>query len=291
MTEPAKTSVTVTGAGGYIGPHVVSALAELGFDPVAVVRPGRAGVVEQDPRARIVEADVLEPTFDLRQIVGPETVAFVHLAWQDGFTHNAPSHIDLLPVHHRLLTSVAEAGVPRIAGLGTMHEIGYWEGAIHADTPTNPTSLYGIAKDALRRSTTLVIGDRAEYVWLRCYYILGDDRRNRSIFAKLLEAADRGEREFPFTTGRNRYDFIDVAELGRQIAVAATTPGATGVINCSSGQPMSLADRVEQFIRDNDLPIALRYGAFPDRPYDSPGVWGDATRICDLMAASPFGGR
>jgi dTDP-6-deoxy-L-talose 4-dehydrogenase (NAD+) len=190
-------------------------------------------------------------------------------------------------VHHRLLTEVARM-VPRVAALGTMHEVGYWEGAIDADTPTSPTSLYGIAKDALRRSTTLVIGDAAEYTWLRCYYILGDDRRNRSIFTKLLEAADRGETEFPFTTGRNRYDFIDVAELGRQIAVAATTAGVTGVVNCASGEPMSLADRVEQFIRDNRLPIVLRYGAFPDRPYDSPGVWGDATRIKELMATSPF---
>ena len=291
MTEPAKTSVTVTGAGGYIGPHVVSALADLGFDPVAVVRPGRAGSIAQHPRARVVEADILETGFDIRRIAGDDTYAFVHLAWQDGFTHNAPSHIDYLPVHHRLLTAVAQSGVPRVAALGTMHEVGYWEGAIDADTPTSPISLYGIAKDALRRSTTLVIGDSAEYAWLRCYYILGDDRRNRSIFTKLLEAADRGDTEFPFTTGRNRYDFIDVAELGRQIAVAATTPGATGVINCSSGEPMSLADRVEQFIRDNDLPIALRYGAFPDRPYDSPGVWGDATRIRQLMAASPFGAR
>ncbi len=39
---------------------------------------------------------------------------------------------------------------------------------------------------------------------------------------------------------------------------------------------MSLAERVEAYIRDNDLDIALEYGAFPDRPYDSPGVWGDA---------------
>lgn len=287
MTEPAETSVTVTGAGGYVGPHVVTALADLGFTPVAIVRPGRADAVAQDPRARVVEADIFAPDFELAQIVGDTTAAFVHLAWQDGFAHNAPSHIDLLPLHHRLITEVARH-VPRVAALGTMHEVGYWEGAIDSDTPTSPTSLYGIAKDALRRSTSLVIGDVAEYAWLRCYYILGDDRRNRSIFTKLLEAADRGETEFPFTTGRNRYDFIDVEELGRQIAVAATTPGATGIINCASGEPTSLADRVERFVRDNRLPITLRYGAFPDRPYDSPGVWGDASRIRELMAASPF---
>lgn len=286
MTHLTRATAVVTGAAGYVGRHVVSALADLGYDTVAVTRPGRSAGV--DARARIVEADVLAADFDVSSIVDSDTAALVHLAWQDGFTHNAPSHIDNLPAHHRLLTGAAQAGVPRVAALGTMHEIGYWEGAIAADTPTSPTSLYGIAKDALRRSTTLVIGDSAEYAWLRCYYILGDDRQNSSIFSKLLDAADRGESEFPFTTGRNKYDFIDVRELGRQIAVAATTPGVTGVINCSSGEPVSLADRVETFIRENDLPISLRYGAFPDRPYDSPAVWGDATRIREIMAGSAF---
>ncbi|NBK99332.1 MAG: NAD(P)-dependent oxidoreductase, partial [Erysipelotrichia bacterium] len=25
------------------------------------------------------------------------------------------------------------------------------------------------------------------------------------------------------------------------------------------------------------------YGIFPDRPYDSPGIWADATKIKDIM--------
>ena len=59
----------------------------------------------------------------------------------------------------------------------------------------------------------------------------------------------------------------------------------TGVINCCTGAPESLADRVEGFIRENGLSIALDYGAFPDRPYDSPGVWGDATEIRAVLAS------
>ena len=63
----------------------------------------------------------------------------------------------------------------------------------------------------------------------------------------------------------------------------------TGVINCCTGEPESLADRVEGFIRENGLSIALDYGAFPDRPYDSPGVWGDATEIHAILAAERAG--
>jgi nucleoside-diphosphate-sugar epimerase len=283
VLQPASI-VVVTGAAGYIGRHVVTALIERGHRVRAVVRPERAGDVDQ--RAEIVEADILAPGFSAAEIVDDTTTAFVHLAWQDGFSHNAASHMLSLSAHFALITGVAELGVPRVSVLGTMHEIGYWEGAIDADTPANPRSLYGIAKNALRSSLTLSLPGSVELAWLRCYYIFGDDRRNNSIFARLLEAVDRGQATLPFTSGVNQYDFIDVRELADQIAVAAVTPGVSGILNCSSGIPVSLGEQVERFIADNALPIALDYGAFPDRPYDSPAVWGDATRIREIMAAA-----
>ena len=46
---------------------------------------------------------------------------------------------------------------------------------------------------------------------------------------------------------------------------------------------MSLADRVEQFIKEHNLDIKLEYGAFPDRPYDSPCVFGDSSKINQIL--------
>lgn len=276
-------AVTITGAGGYIGRHVVAAVADLGYTPVAVVRPGKAVSAGLDPRACVVERDVLAEGADLAGLVDDSTAAFIHLAWQDGFVHNAVSHLRHVGRHHELLTAVAERGVPRVSALGTMHEIGYWEGSIDAATPVAPRSLYGIAKDALRRAALLTLADRVEFVWLRCYYIYGDDRRSNSVFGRLLDAADEGRTSFPFTSGRNQYDFIRVEELARQIAIASLSAGETGIINCSTGRPVSLAEQVEGFIREHDLGLELEYGAFPDRPYDSPAVWGDATRIRAIL--------
>ncbi len=277
-------TVTITGAGGYIGRHVVSAVCDLGYEAVAVVRPGKAGSSDLDPRARVVELDILSDGAELASVVGEDTAAFIHLAWQDGFVHNAPSHLRHVGRHLEVLTAAAEAGVPRVTALGTMHEIGYWEGAIDADTPTAPRSLYGIAKDALRRAALLTLAEKAEFAWLRCFYIFGDDRRSNSIFGRLLDAADRGQGSFPFTSGRNQFDFIHVDELAHQIAVASLTPGETGIINCSTGEPVSLANQVERFIDDHHLDLRLEYGAFPDRPYDSPAVWGDAHRIRAILS-------
>ena len=272
--------VVVTGAGGYIGPHVVTALLDDGARVLATVRPGSTTTL--DPRAERIEADLLDPGFDPGVWDRPDAV--VHLAWKDGFVHNSPAHMGQLSAHYSLLTRLADAGMPRLIVLGTMHEIGYWEGAIDAGTPTAPLSLYGVAKDALRRSLPIALPETTSLAWLRCYYIYGDDRRNRSIFARLLEAGDEGRETFPFTTGRNLYDFIRVEELGRQIAAVTLTADVTGIINCATGEPVSLAAKVEEFIAENALPITLQYGAFPDRAYDSPGVWADATEIRALMS-------
>ena len=273
--------VVVTGAAGYLGPHVVTALLDRGHDVVAAVRPGSGRGL--DPRAEVVEADILAADFDAARF-GELPHAVVHLAWKDGFRHNSSAHMSQLSAHFDLLTGLAERGVARIVALGTMHEVGYWEGAIEAATPTSPLSQYGIAKEALRRSLALAVPSSTSLAWARAYYIYGDDRRSESIFRKLLDAADEGRTEFPFTTGKNRYDFIRVEELGRQIAALTDAEDVTGTLNCCSGIPVSLADQVERFIADNGLGLTLKYGAFPDRAYDSPGVWGDAAVIRAVLA-------
>lgn len=282
MTE--QQHILVTGAAGYIGRHVVASLLDMGARVTAVVRQQRAYRV--DERADIIELDLFAHDADWSRLTDSVPDAVVHLAWEAGFAHNAPSHMRRLSDHYRLLEHFAEAGVQRIAALGTMHEIGRFEGAIAADTPTNPMSLYGVAKDALRRAAFTTFGDDVTVQWLRAYYIYGDDHNNQSIFTKLLQAAEHGKTTFPFTSGKNKYDFLHVEELGQQIATCALRPDVSGIIECCSGEPVSLGEQVERFIVDHKLEITLEYGAFPDRPYDSPAVWGDATRIREVMAGS-----
>ena len=74
-------------------------------------------------------------------------------------------------------------------------------------------------------------------------------------------------------------------ELARQIAAATLQEKENGVINVCTGEPKTLANQVEWYIRENHFDIELEYGAFPDRPYDSPGVWGDAKTIQSILKA------
>ena len=211
----------------------------------------------------------------------------IHKAWRDGFVHNSNNHVGDLSSHFKFLTCMIDSGLKHLAVMGTMHEVGYWEGAIDENTPCNPLSMYGISKDALRRSMFLYCKQHECVLqWLRCYYILGDDRRNNSIFCKLLQANEKGDKLFPFTSGKNKYDFIEVDKLAELISKTVVQDEVNGIINCCTGKPMSLAERVEKFISDNKLSIKLDYGKFPDRPYDSPITYGDPTKINLILKKS-----
>lgn len=271
--------VLVTGAMGYIGRHVIEMLLNRGHEVIA------SDLRFEGVDSRAVRCDV--PIFSgedgmMERLGNPDAV--IHMAWRDGFIHNSDAHMDDLSKHVVFCRSLMNEGLKSLSVMGTMHEVGYWEGAIDEHTPCKPLSQYGIAKNALRQSLILTAQNSScSLKWLRAYYITGDDLRGNSIFGKITHAAMEGKKEFPFTSGRNRYDFIDIDKLAEMIAVASTQYEEDGIINVCTGKPMTLAERVEDFIMTHGYDIKLKYGAFPDRPYDSPGVWGDAQRIQRIM--------
>ena len=118
---------------------------------------------------------------------------------------------------------------------------------------------------------------------MRGYYIVGDSRYGSAIFSKISIADEEGKAEFPFTWGRNQYDFIDYNMFCEQSAAAVEQKEINGSINICSSYPEKLTDRVEWFTKENGYKIKLKYGAFPDRPYDSKAIWGDNEKIRKIM--------
>ena len=274
-----KKKVLVTGAQGYIGLHVVTHLLDMGAQVIAC----DFCTDRVDNRAEKINRDIFSgsPTI-FKELGSPD--ACLHMAWKDGFAHNSDSHMEYLSKHYEFVRNMTAGGLKQIAIMGTMHEIGYYEGAVTENTPCNPSSMYGIAKDSLRRSTRLMLkGTDVVWQWLRAYYIYGDDEHNHSIFAKIIKAEKEGKKEFPFNTGKNKYDFIDVDNLAQMLADCVMQTEVAGIINCCTGKPVSLAEKVEGFLKERQYKIKLAYGVFPDRPYDSPAIWGDSAKINEIM--------
>jgi dTDP-6-deoxy-L-talose 4-dehydrogenase (NAD+) len=275
--------ILVTGANGYIGHHVVSYLCDT--YPQDVVLAVDFNNAKIDPRAQFLNVNLLEKAddSDLYETLNQPDIC-IHLAWQDGFNHKADSHLKNVSAHFHFLRNLIDAGCRSVSVMGTMHEIGYYEGEVNANTPCNPLSMYGIAKNALRQAIMSYCEDKdVSLKWLRAYYITGDDKNNKSVFAKILEMAAEGKKTFPFTSGLNKYDFIDVHDLAQCISEAAVQTETNGIINVCSGKAVSLKDKVEEFIAQKGLDIRPEYGVYPSRKYDSPAIWGNADLINGIM--------
>lgn len=266
--------VLVTGANGYLGQGIVNQLLEDHVDVIATDRK----VDHINPKAICIAADLFSVENPYSYFHEPDAV--LHLAWRDGFKHASDVHMIDLPKHYFFLKKMLESGLKQLAVMGTMHEVGFYGGSIDENTPCRPQNLYGIAKNALRDTSKLLCNSyKAAWKWLRGFYIVGNSQYGNSIFSKITAAEKNGEEEFPFTTGQNQYDFLDYDKFCMQVASAVEQSEVKGIINICSGYPEKLSDRVERFLQENNYHIRLKYGAYPDRPYDSKAMWGNADKI------------
>ena len=266
--------ILVTGANGYLGKGVVKQLLDDGIEVIATdIKDNYI-----DKRATIIKGNLFEEDNPYDYFNQPDIV--LHMAWRDGFIHNSLNHINDLPKHYEFLCKMIDAGVKQVACMGSMHEIGFYEGSINESTPCNPQSLYGISKNALRRLLELKCDEvGCTFQWLRGFYIVGNTEDGCSIFSKIVQAVHKGQNSFPFTLGLNQFDFLDYDEFCKYVVDTVEQKEISGVINICSGRPMKLSDRVEKFIEENGFNIKLEYGKFPDRPYDSKAIWGDDFKI------------
>lgn len=271
-------TIAVTGAGGFVGTHVLRALAQShrGEEIVAVAR---RPILDLPAGVRHVTLNLAEARpADYVRIGSPDML--VHLAW-GGLPHylTLRHYEEELPLHYRFLRTMVEAGLPAMVVTGTCYEYGMVDGALSEDREPRPVNPYGYAKAALHRQLRFLQGERPfALTWARLFYMWGEGQAAGSLYPLLRAAAGRGDARFPMSRGEQLRDYLPVGEVARIIADLAYRCVDAGAVNVSSGMPVSVRGLVEWWIAEHGWTIVPEPGRYPYPTYEPLAFWGTTAK-------------
>jgi nucleoside-diphosphate-sugar epimerase len=215
----------------------------------------------------------------------------VHLAWttSHGKFWNDPLNLDWVAATLRIARAFRAAGGARFVGVGTCFEYDLTLSdapLIERASPTTTGGLYGVAKDACRRLLESFAAEvDMSFAWARIFHLYGageDPRRLVSDVATKVAAGDIAL----CSSGRQKRDFMHVADAGAAIAKLATSD-VGGPVNIASGEATTVGDvarLVGATLRRPDLVVM---GGIPDRAGDPPSILADVARLRDEVGFRP----
>jgi UDP-glucose 4-epimerase len=294
--EPRR--VLVTGGAGFIGSHLVDALAARG-DRVIVVdnlSVGSAANLAQhdgNERVELHVADVLDPAAVAPLVDGVDTV--FHLATQcvrvslfdPELVHRVNTEGTL-----RMLMAAAAARVRRFVYVSSSEAYGTARLAPMAeDHPCEPTTIYGASKLAGEHYTMAFHRTHGlDAIVVRPFNTYGPRAHFEGAYGELIPKfvvrALNGLRPIVFGDGNQTRDFTHVRDTVRGILLAADARAAVDVVNIARGEEVSV-NRIATLVlaacgRANVTP---EFG--PERPGDVRRHYADITRARNVLGFEP----
>lgn len=283
-TESSPVRVMVTGASGFVGRHVVSTLLSRGHTVIAVARDlKRAQEMPWFDHVEFIQSDLHRDfQFSLKNNSLPHAV--IHLAWPGLPNYKDFFHVNKnLPADLLFLEAILKSGVSHILIAGTCLEYGMQYGPLREDMETIPSTPYGFAKDTLRKSLQFLQRERPfTFQWMRLFYMYGEGQNKNSLLSQLDKAIDEGKNVFNMSAGDQLRDYLPVHSVAENFSLAIENPHIQGVINCSSGIPISVLELVQQRCRERNSDIQLNRGYYPYPDYEPFAFWGVPSKLTGL---------
>ncbi len=277
--------ILVTGATGFVGRHLVAALLTRGCAVRAVAR--NADTAQGMPWINDVEfvsADIHAADLDVSALTdGIDALA--HLAWPGLPNYRALFHFEHnLMADYRFIKGAVEAGVKQVLVTGTCFEYGMQGGPLSESTEPRPSNPYGLAKHTLHLFLQNLQQEHPFTLqWARLFYLHGEGQNPNSLLAALDSAIDAGEQSFDMSAGEQLRDFLPIETAAGHLAAIVHQRDFDGVINCASGQPVSVRTLVEQRLRERGATLNLNLGHYPYPSHEPMAFWPVTERLQQLL--------
>jgi dTDP-6-deoxy-L-talose 4-dehydrogenase (NAD+) len=276
--------VMVTGATGFVGQHVVTQLLKQGHAVVAIARNmEKARTMPWYDSVEFIACD-LQKSFSHLFEVGRIPDAIVHLSWSGLPNYRDYFHISKnLPSDLAFLEAAVKSGVSHVVVAGTCLEYGMQYGPLTEDMQTCPTTPYGFAKDTLRKALQLLQVEMPFTLqWMRLFYMYGEGQNGNCLLSQFDQAIREDQPEFRMSMGDQLRDYSSISAVADSFVIAIENPQCQGVINCCSGNPISVYDLVQRQRLSKSSSIALNRGYYPYPNYEPLAFWGVPAKLAAL---------
>ena len=277
--------ILVTGSTGFVGRHVVQWLVDHGYEDVVATGTSveKAKQFHWFDKVTFIPLDYFAVDTNYYEFFGRPDL-LIHLAWKGLPNYMACFHMEEnLPVEMRFLRSFATSKKTKIAVTGTCYEYGVVNGCIAEDHPTNPNTVYSAAKDSLRRYLEFLAGEfGCSWNWIRLFFLYGEGQSEKSLLPQLDAAIARDDAEFPMSGGEQLRDYLHVENVAEYICRIALSE-ENGIVNCCSGETISVRRLVEERVAASGSSIQLKTGVYGYPAYEGMAFWGDNTRVREVI--------
>jgi dTDP-6-deoxy-L-talose 4-dehydrogenase (NAD+) len=279
--------VLVTGATGFIGHYVVQQLLQRNCAVIASsAHAQKAGTFSWFSQVQYIPfpLEAFDATVDYYRFFN-EPDLMIHLAWEGLPNYRSSFHTDInLPRHFAFLQNLVCHGLADLAVTGTCFEYGMQEGCLQEDMPVFPDNPYARAKNELR----VQLQDLQQeypflFKWIRLFYMYGKGQNPKSLLSQLDAALAAHEPVFNMSGGEQVRDYLPVEKVAEYIVTIALQKQVEGVINCCSGQPVTVKEFVNDYLAHKKQTMALNLGYYPYPDYEPMRFWGDNTKLKNIL--------
>lgn len=291
--------VLVTGAAGFIGSHLVSALLARGHEVVGVDRrqvhrdpQATANLAEYatHPKLRLVTADLA--CDEISELL-PDCAVVFHLAavpgvrgsWGANFADYAASNITAT---QRLLAACESGGVRKLVFASSSSVYGPSPGPNRETDVTRPISPYGVSKLAAEQLCLAYArrpGTQLGVAALRLFTVYGPRQRPDMAVGRILSAALTGTEVTIYGDGSAQRDFTFVDDVVAAMISASALSAACAVLNIGSGRAVTMTELVALAEQVTGRPVSLVHTDAQDG--DVPATCADISCAQGLFGYRP----
>ncbi len=271
----------MTGSTGFVGNYVIGELLKSHLKVIASSRsPLKNLNTSWSKSVDYIQADLNDNRKDWFQFFGKPDM-LVHLAWEGLPNYNESFHFERnLSGNYLFIENMVENGLKRVVITGTCFEYGMQSGKLDEEKEAKPNTAYALAKDCLRKYLEqLQKTTNFDLKWIRLFYMYGKGQNPKSILSQLEAALENKDRVFHMSGGKQLRDYLPVEKAAEYIVKIAMQNKVTGIINCCSGDPISVKKLVEGYLAEKGKSIKLDLGFYPYPDYEPMAFWGDTKRL------------